>query len=141
MSVGDEPPLVDRQWLTRLVNWHDAELPHLHRMLRYYEGRQPLSYMHPELLGILDERVRQVVINWPRLVVDALGMPRAARRPLDAHCSAIYRPIRGRPLSTRARCGRGGRRGESPAHDSRSLLSVMDRQASLRHRPGRSARA
>lgn len=28
--------------------------------------------MHPELLATLDDRVRQLVINWPRQVVDAL---------------------------------------------------------------------
>lgn len=39
------------------------------RLLNYYEGRQPLSYMHPETL---DERVRMWVVNWARLVVGAL---------------------------------------------------------------------
>lgn len=39
---------------------------------RYYEGTQPLSYMDPELVAELDGRVRSMVINWPRLVVDAL---------------------------------------------------------------------
>jgi Phage portal protein, SPP1 Gp6-like len=38
----------------------------------YYEGEQSLSDMHPELLRRLDTRVRQVVINWPQLVVDSL---------------------------------------------------------------------
>jgi hypothetical protein len=38
-----------------------------------------LSYMHPELVDTPDERVPQVVINWPRLVVDALE----ADRPPD----------------------------------------------------------
>ena len=38
----------------------------------YYDGEQPLSYMQPELLAELDGRVRQVVIHWPQLVVDAL---------------------------------------------------------------------
>lgn len=38
----------------------------------YYEGMQPLSYMAPELLAELEGRLRQVVINWPRLVVDSL---------------------------------------------------------------------
>lgn len=28
--------------------------------------------MHPELLVTLDDRVRQVMVNWARLVVDAL---------------------------------------------------------------------
>ena len=39
---------------------------------RYYEGKQGLAYMHPELLVELGDRVKQVVVNWPRLVVDAL---------------------------------------------------------------------
>jgi hypothetical protein len=47
----------------------DAEL---WRLLNYYEGQQPLSYMHPELLATLDDRVRQLVVNWSRQVVDAL---------------------------------------------------------------------
>ena len=44
----------------------------LKRLNHYYEGKQPLSYMHPELLRELQGRVRQLVINWPRLVVDSL---------------------------------------------------------------------
>ena len=44
----------------------------LSRLNGYYEGVQPLSYMHPELLKELQGRVRQMVINWPRLVVDSL---------------------------------------------------------------------
>lgn len=72
MALGNEPTLADRRWLRRLTNAHNAELPELWQLLNYYEGRQPLSYMHPELLATLDDRVRQVVVNWPRLVVDAL---------------------------------------------------------------------
>lgn len=41
-------------------------------LLDYYEGAQKLSYLHLELVDTLAERIRQVVINWPRLVVDAL---------------------------------------------------------------------
>lgn len=41
-------------------------------MSNYYEGQPPLSYMHLELLATLDDRVRQLVINWPRQVVDVL---------------------------------------------------------------------
>lgn len=55
--------------MNRLTLAHNYELPGL---LAYYEGRQRLSYIHPELAATLDERVRQVVINWPRLMVDAL---------------------------------------------------------------------
>jgi hypothetical protein len=66
VAFGDELPLLDRQWLTRLTNAHNYEVPELWRLLNYYEGQQPLSYMHPELLATLDDRVRQLVINWPR---------------------------------------------------------------------------
>lgn len=38
----------------------------------YYDGRQPLSYLAPELLRELDGRIRAVVVNWPRLVVDSV---------------------------------------------------------------------
>jgi hypothetical protein len=72
VAIGGVPSLVDQQWITRLVRWHDNELPELRNLLDYYEGAHKLSYMHPELVDTLDERVRQVVINWPRLVVDAL---------------------------------------------------------------------
>lgn len=41
-------------------------------LLRYYEGRQSLSHVHPALLATVDDRVRQAAINWLRLVVDAL---------------------------------------------------------------------
>lgn len=67
--------MVDRsdiQWLKHLIHCHDKELPELRRLNSYYEGKQPLSYMAPELERELQETVRQVVINWPRLVVDSV---------------------------------------------------------------------
>lgn len=60
------------QWLTHLIKCHDKELPELQKLNSYYEGEQPLSYMAPELQAELQETVRQVVINWPRLVVDSI---------------------------------------------------------------------
>lgn len=60
------------QWLKHLIACHDKELPELRRLNSYYEGKQPLSYMAPELQAELQETVRQVVINWPRLVVDSV---------------------------------------------------------------------
>jgi hypothetical protein len=66
---------VDRSeldWLKHLIGCHDKELPELKRLNSYYEGKQPLSYMAPELQAELQETVRQVVINWPRLVVDSV---------------------------------------------------------------------
>jgi Phage portal protein, SPP1 Gp6-like len=64
--------LDDLGWLQRLIRAHDLHTPELDLLDAYYEGQQPLSYMHPELLQRLDQRVRQVVINWPELVVDSL---------------------------------------------------------------------
>lgn len=60
------------QWLTHLIRCHDKDLPELKKLNSYYEGEQPLSYMAPELQAELQETVRQVVINWPRLVVDSI---------------------------------------------------------------------
>jgi hypothetical protein len=60
------------QWLTHLISCHDKELNELKRLNSYYEGSQPLSYMAPELQVELQETVRQVVINWPRLIVDSI---------------------------------------------------------------------
>jgi hypothetical protein len=73
-SGGDElmAPSSPEQWLKRLIQHHNAELGRLRLFDLYYRGQQPLSYMAPELLRELDDRLRAVVINWPQLVVDAL---------------------------------------------------------------------
>ncbi|HEY9412224.1 MAG TPA: phage portal protein [Jiangellaceae bacterium] len=65
-------PRSEMEWLKHLIKCHDRELKDLRRLDEYYEGEQPLSYMAPELIQELDERVRQVVIEWPRLVVDSV---------------------------------------------------------------------
>jgi hypothetical protein len=62
----------EQEWLTHLIQQHDQCKADLLSMDSYYEGLQPLSYMAPELLAELSDRIRQVVINWPRLVVDSL---------------------------------------------------------------------
>ncbi|PYC83444.1 hypothetical protein C7C46_08915 [Streptomyces tateyamensis] len=59
-------------WLQRLAQAHDRQMTQLQLWDAYYEGRQPLSYMAPELLMEMDDRLRQVVVCWPQLVVDAL---------------------------------------------------------------------
>ena len=59
-------------WLKRLIQCHDKELPELRLMDAYYEGTQPLSYLAPEIQSELNDRMRQLIINWPQLVVDAL---------------------------------------------------------------------
>lgn len=64
--------LTPDEWLRMLLFRHQLELPQLEALNSYYEGTQPLSYLHPELLAELGEQMQQVVINWPRLVVDAV---------------------------------------------------------------------
>ena len=65
--------------LHRLISLHDKQLTGLKAWDAYYEGEQPLSYMHPELLARLEGQVRQVVINWPQMLTDAI----TERRRLD----------------------------------------------------------
>lgn len=60
------------EWLKHLIECHDREKPDLRLLDLYYEGEQPLSYMAAELQAEMDERVRQVVVNWPQLVADSI---------------------------------------------------------------------
>jgi len=60
------------QWLAKLQIEHNAKLEQLQRWNSYYEGEQELSYLAPELLAEMGDRLRAVVINWPRLVVDSV---------------------------------------------------------------------
>lgn len=63
---------VEDDTLMSLIGLHDSQLSKLRELDAYYEGEQPLSYMHPELIQALEGQVRQVVINWPQMVVDAV---------------------------------------------------------------------
>lgn len=69
MALADLTP---EDWRKRLTQAHDKALPDLRLMDAYYEGTQPLSYLAPEIQAELNDRMRQVVIYWPQLVVDAL---------------------------------------------------------------------
>ena len=59
-------------WLKRLIHQHEDEMSDLRLMDSYYEGTQALSYLAPEIQAELSDRMRQLIINWPQLVVDAL---------------------------------------------------------------------
>lgn len=48
-----------------------AEHAEMRKLNRYYEGEQPLKYMAPALQEEFGDRVTQLVINWPRMGVDA----------------------------------------------------------------------
>lgn len=64
----DMPPAL---LLKRLKKAHESEVPQLERLDEHYEGEQPLSYMAPELVDELSDRIQQVVIPWPQLVADS----------------------------------------------------------------------
>lgn len=65
-------PTSDMDWVTYLSLRHDAEMGELERLNRYYEGTQPLTYMHPEIQLELGDRLKPVIIAWPQLVVDSV---------------------------------------------------------------------
>lgn len=65
-------PTTPDEWLNYLSIRHDAELPVLEELNRYYEGEQPLMYMHPEIWREVSDRIKPVIIGWPQLVVDAV---------------------------------------------------------------------
>lgn len=50
---------------------HGREKLELELLNAHYLGKQPLSYMAPELIMELGDRMRQVVVHWPELVVDS----------------------------------------------------------------------
>jgi hypothetical protein len=65
-------PDTERQLIARLTNAHEFERPVLRALNGEYELRSSRAYMHPEIAAELGERLQQVVIAWPQLVVDSL---------------------------------------------------------------------
>jgi hypothetical protein len=59
-------------WVSYLSVQHDAERSELEAYDRYYEGSQPLTYMHPEILREVSDRITPVIVFWPQLVVDSV---------------------------------------------------------------------
>jgi hypothetical protein len=62
----------ERDLIQRLLSAHEVEKPFLRALNDEYELRSRRAYMHPEIQAELGERVQQVVIAWPQLVVDSL---------------------------------------------------------------------
>jgi len=65
-------PTTESDWVARLSALHDAERPKLKAFDDEYELRSPRSYMHPDLMREIGDRLEQVVIAWPQLVVDSV---------------------------------------------------------------------
>jgi hypothetical protein len=65
-------PTSEQDWVTYLAQIHDQEARELKKLNDEYELRAVRSYMHPEILREVGDRLAQVVIAWPMLVVDSL---------------------------------------------------------------------
>ena len=57
----------------RLARALDDDYSSLVKSDNYYRGVQPLAYLDPEIRKALRGRLQPVVINWPRIVVEAIG--------------------------------------------------------------------
>jgi hypothetical protein len=58
--------------LNFLARQHDQLKPQLKELDDYYEGEQQLTYMHPDLVELVGDRIKPVIIAWPQLVVDVM---------------------------------------------------------------------
>lgn len=65
-------PREDQDWVNYLNPILDRERAQLTVLNDEYEMRSPRSYMHPEILREVGDRLQQVVIAWPKLVVDSV---------------------------------------------------------------------
>lgn len=65
-------PTTDLEWLQYLSLVHDHDLPRLRALNKEYELESPKAYMHPEIFREIGDRLSQVVIAWPMLVVDTV---------------------------------------------------------------------
>lgn len=65
-------PTSEQGWVTYLSQIHDQEIKELQALNDEYEMRSPRMYMHPEIFREIGDRLQQVVLAWPMLVVDSL---------------------------------------------------------------------
>lgn len=69
------PPMLPEPFLP-VVNGLARKLSDQATTLRaldaYYEGRQPLAYVAPEVLKQIGSRLPPVAVNWPRVIVDSV---------------------------------------------------------------------
>lgn len=59
--------------LDHLLSLIDLKAADHSRLVRYYTGTQPLTYLSPDARKNLDNRLSTVSVNIPRLLVDTLG--------------------------------------------------------------------
>jgi hypothetical protein len=58
--------------LATLCDRLDRVQPELDVLDRYYDGRQPLNYLAPEIRAQVGARLSSMVVNWPRVIVDSV---------------------------------------------------------------------
>lgn len=58
--------------LPAMIDALKNQADHARKWMAYYEGKQALSYLAPEIAIEMQDRIRNVIINWPELVVDSL---------------------------------------------------------------------
>lgn len=86
VAIGDTPTQLEQQWSMHPIQRHNAELPELRDLLKYYEGQQRLSYMHPELMETLNERVRHSVVILQAASDSGITSASARRWPVLMPC-------------------------------------------------------
>ncbi|KAB1947662.1 phage portal protein [Brevibacterium linens] len=59
--------------LTEILQKIDEREPERSRLVRYYEGKQPLTFLSPEAIENLGNRLSTVSVNVPRLVVETIA--------------------------------------------------------------------
>lgn len=65
-------PREDQEWVNYLNPILDREKSQLKLLNDEYEMQSPRAYMHPEIMREIGDRLQQVVIAWPKLVVDSV---------------------------------------------------------------------
>jgi hypothetical protein len=83
--------------LPKLLQRISADHIQLRRLDQYYTGQQPLSFLSPEVSRAVSGRLRSLVVNWPRLVVNSLeerldvdGFRLASDQPADKELWRIW---------------------------------------------------
>lgn len=117
MALPDQP----NDWVSFLATRHDADIfgtggrsnpgfKGLRELDAYYEGTQPLTYMHPDLLREVQDRIQPVVIFWPQLAVDSVEErldPEGFRLPdEDAGDDDLWRVWQSNDLDEESQLGR-----------------------------------
>jgi hypothetical protein len=96
-TTGLQPVFGTSPQLGRMLTRIGADNPLLRVLDSYYRGAQPLSFLAPEIQRAVSNRLKSLVVNWPRLVVNSLeerldvdGFRQASDQPADAELWRIW---------------------------------------------------